>query len=578
MSSYFEKYYGTSHHPSLSTRVPDSPELLGRSSSPVPASSIITLDDGDADYQRQRLPSPNYSTRLSHSTSIYPTRASSTAPTCDLRLESAEGYGVAPPESRSTVRRAPKVSNRTSTRSSIHDYPASSYDHTTTSLTSHSSHYDGEHTATTITSDRPIPSNEGVASPVRSKISTSSITTCSSSVLTHKEAERSQAVYEHAQHARMASASSHQLFFYAPSPVVPASGGHSAIVIPTMTGPLSSGLAVSTRDDEHRLHQPGVPTAPVQARAQASMTSIALGVGLDSHTDSPRLAQVLARLPWAEPPHRTVSPGKSTFAHPIGSTSTGPINTAHQAYPFLTSDPQPSYAHYPYTPSRSSSRASFVTDTSTTARRVPPSPLVIPPRREVGAQPDRHYSYTTGDILSSSSGMAEAGSSRRRDMPSPDIQPVPDYSTYGAGPLRDTNESRPNTRFSFRRFGSTASSKSGRSVLTASIKSRGSKRSRASTIKTLKSQRGSESTLHAYGGRRWEVLPLALQGVLLGEVVRGNTGEGMRGGVDGVGEGPRGVAEHELDFDALVSRAVVLERLLRLGKRVSVLPYRLGGT
>ncbi|ODO03660.1 hypothetical protein L198_02511 [Cryptococcus wingfieldii CBS 7118] len=319
------------------------------------------------------------------------------------------------------------------------------------------------------------------------------------------------------------------------------------------------------------------------------------------------LGAALANLPWAEPPPRLPTPLQSPTT-PITPSPLlpSPSPGLTPSYAFLASDPLPS-SSLPHSHSRKPSTSSSFR--SRPDSRLGPSDVPMSPslgHASASASFAAHGfrdGYGEGNRLSNGSGysgMADTweggGVTPYVDIPAEYLtsdwvdHPDPDADSHsGAATLGSSSHHPPSkTRFSIDPS-SSGHSHTPRSFSLSRTKSSRSTRSTRSTKSTkstrsyYNTRRASTSTLGHVFAKRWEVRRYddleRERGLRSAPLDGGRVGPGGRSGRQGEGEGEwdghggeggEGGGEEEwMDLGSLVGRAVVLEKMLRGGKRLS---------
>ncbi|ODN85087.1 hypothetical protein L202_00914 [Cryptococcus amylolentus CBS 6039] len=303
------------------------------------------------------------------------------------------------------------------------------------------------------------------------------------------------------------------------------------------------------------------------------------------------LGAALANLPWAEPPPRLPTPLQSSPTTPITPITPSPLLPAPSpgltpSYAFLASDPLPS----PSLPRSHSRKPS----TSSSARsrpnsRLGPSDVPMSPSLGHASASASFTGHGFGDgygeeyRLSNWSGYTGTwegeGVTPYVDIPAEyltsdwvdDVDSNSGAATHGSSSHHHPSKTRSSIIPDPSSSGHTA-----RSFSLSRTKSSRSTRSTRSTRSYYNTRRASTSTLGHVFAKRWEVRRYddlereqeRGRGLKSAPLDGGRVGLGGRSG--GQGEGGEGGDEEEwMDLGSLVGRAVVLENMLRGGKRLS---------
>ncbi|WVQ80109.1 hypothetical protein IAT38_002210 [Cryptococcus sp. DSM 104549] len=387
-----------------------------------------------------------------------------------------------------------------------------------------------------------------------------------------------------AQHATRAAASSHHL----------TGASLSSLAGIAAATPISSHTP--TPLDGHRpesmySYRSGMAAASDSSHRPSPSPSFSASHDPDPQRESQYLAKALASLPWAEPPPRQPSPlfpspgvpGALLLPAVSGASASGtpPTSARTPTYSFLANDPVASC-------SAAGSHSRRSSASSTASRRAPSAsapPVSLPPIKVSSSQ--AHDALSSGVPVSPSlaghsseggwgfSGMGAmqaAAGYRRFSAWSTSAGGSGDAAAAVAGPsgsktdspgsamaTQASSSSNPSRKLSSR---SAKSAKSARFSFATATRTKSTK----STKSTRSTKRGSGSTLgHRFMGR-WEVRKWEE----IGEVGSAEGGEG-----EGSGAGRR-EKEETMDLRDLVGRAVVLERMLRHGRRVSAASLKRG--
>ncbi|WVQ77600.1 hypothetical protein IAR50_007288 [Cryptococcus sp. DSM 104548] len=291
--------------------------------------------------------------------------------------------------------------------------------------------------------------------------------------------------------------------------------------------------------------------------------SLASLVGVSQAQSSGQgLGAALANLPWAEPPPRLPTPLQTPITPSPLLPPPSPGVTP--SYAFLASDPVSSHPSHLRRPSASSSAPRSRPGSRLGPLDVPMSPSV---NGHTSGEAQRFSSWSVG------SGMADTwegeGVTPYVNVPAEYL----DHPDGGDGWVDEVGESGAATQGSSRthsakpRFSLDPTSSSSGHTRSFSLSRSKSTRSTHSTRSYYNTRRASTSTLGHVFAKRWEVrkhVDLELERGMKSAPLDGGSASGAGGG----GEGGR-EEEEWMDLGSLVGRAVVLEKMLRGGKRLS---------
>ncbi|WWD21778.1 hypothetical protein CI109_106265 [Kwoniella shandongensis] len=368
-------------------------------------------------------------------------------------------------------------------------------------------------------------------------------------------------------HGRRASASSHHLLTHPSLASLISRGGN---VIPS--------VGVEPNPDDNT----GV---------QRSVTKTSVGTSSSSeHSSGDRtnrkIAAALAKLPWAEPPPRQPSPylpspqlapsgsNTSSLSHRVAGgpgTERSDADPRTPTYSFLDSDPaaRPPASTIRSRRSSSVSSSSLPTTPAQYLQGAATSPAGPSGTGLLSASSEGN-GFDTGDqrrfsALSRFSGMADIvvpstfNSSQGHTREQEHEHGMNDVDHAGPAPASSSGQSgigsSPSSAMATKASSRTASISRRQKAFERFKRSNSNSTTRS---RSSRSKRGSSSTLgHKVGGKKWEIRHYE-------ELV----GSGERTNKDG-GEVDVKRKEEMMELVSLVGRAVVLERMLRAGKRIS---------